>query len=114
MPMPSSITVVEETSNVVAKPEATAEAPVTATPVVALVTVKDVVVLEATITPVKLNGDEYVPVAVEVAPVTAEVTVKLVPALTAKIVFVPLKPVVVEPDIVIVCPAERPVVDVVE
>jgi hypothetical protein len=112
--MPSSITVVEETLKVADRPEATAEAPVIATPVVALVTVKYVVVLEATVTPVKLNGDEYVPVAVEVAPVTVEVTVKLVPAFTAKIVFVPLKPVVVEPDMVIVWPAERPVVEVVE
>ena len=114
IPIPSSTTVEEDTLKVATKPEATAVAPVTAVPVAALVTVKDVVVLVATVTPVRLNGDEYVPVAVEVAPVTAEVTVKLVPALTAKIVFVPLKPVVVEPDTVIVCPAERPVVDVVE
>ena len=114
IPMPSSTTVVEDTLNVAIKPEATAAALVTATPVVALVTVKDVEVLEATVTPVKLNGDEYVPVAVEVAPVTVEVTVKLVPALTAKIVFAPLKPAIVAPEIVIVCPAERPVVEVVE
>ena len=112
--MPSSITVVEDTSSVVAKPVATAVEPVTAVPVAAFVTVNCVEVLEATVTPVKLNGDEITPVAVDVVPVTAEVTVKLVPALTAKIVFAPLKPVVVAPDIVIVCPVERPVVEVVE
>jgi hypothetical protein len=114
IPMPSSTTVVEDTLSVVAKPVATAAAPVTAVPVVALVTVNCEAERVAIVTPVKLNGEAIIPVAVEVVPVTAEVTVKLTPALTAKIVFAPLKPVVVAPEIVIVCPAERPVVEVVE
>ena len=62
----------------------------------------------------KLNPDVYVPVAVDVGPVVPLVTVKLTPALTAKIVFAPLYPDVVAPEIVMLCPAESPVVFAVE
>jgi hypothetical protein len=68
--MPSSITVVEETSNVVAKPEATAVEPVTAAPVAALVIVNCVEVLEATVALDKLKAVVDKPVIVTVCPTT--------------------------------------------